>query len=188
MRLSLSIRQAYRDTTARESVKAKRNATFTVHYEAHREQVYRYLYGRTGNKEDAHDLTAQTFLAAYKNYTQYNADAPFLHWVMGIAHNKCVDFYRQKREVVALDTIAPPMHPAPLPEDAVDKQMQLEQVAHALQTLSEARQEVIALRLFAGMSNSEIADIMNKTPQAVAVLVHRALQDLKAQLSEGGNT
>ncbi|MEO0597928.1 MAG: RNA polymerase sigma factor, partial [Chloroflexota bacterium] len=92
MRLSLSIRQAYRDTTARESVKAKRNATFTVHYEAHREQVYRYLYGRTGNKEDAHDLTAQTFLAAYKNYTQYNADAPFLHWVMGIAHNKCVDF------------------------------------------------------------------------------------------------
>lgn len=183
MPVSLSLRQKV--STDEADVSEDTDTIFADYYEAHREQVYRYLYGRTGNREDAHDLTAQTFIAAYEHFQQYKRDAPFLNWVMGIARHKCVDYYRQKREVVALDAIEPPAHPAPLPEEAVSRQLRLERVASALQTISESRREAVALRLFAGMSNPEIADVMDKTSQAVAVLVHRGLQDLQAQLAEG---
>jgi RNA polymerase sigma-70 factor (ECF subfamily) len=159
--------------------------TFSDYYEAHHQQVYRYMLVKTGNREDAHDLTAQVFLAAYENYAMFEHNSQFITWVMGIARNKLVDYYRSKREQVALIAAGDLPHPAPLPEEAIHQKLQLERVTNALDALSEDRQEAIALRLFGGLSNTEIAKVMQKTPAAVGMLIHRGLQDLQTRLTQG---
>lgn len=158
---------------------------FAALYEQARDPVLRYVLARVGNRADADDITAQAFLAAYEARDRYRGDAPFVAWVIGIARRKIADHYRRRRDNVPLSDMPAVEHPAPQPEAAVVHQLEIERVARALHALSPERQEAVAMRLFGGLSNPDIAAVMDKTPQAVAMLVHRGLQDLKTRLAEG---
>lgn len=157
---------------------------FSAVYEAHRLRIYRYVLARVGHVDDAHDLTAQIFLKAYRNTASYREESPVLHWLIGIARHQIVDHYRQVRIELPLDLAQYiPTRTQPL-EDSVENRLRLEQVAQALKELTEDRREALALRLFAGLKNQEIADIMGKSADAVAMLVYRAVQDLNARLGK----
>ena len=66
-------------------------------YECHLDQVFRYFYYRLGHREDAEDLTEQTFLRAWQAIGSYDyRGAPFAAWIFRIAHNLLVD-HRHRR-------------------------------------------------------------------------------------------
>ncbi|MAU13587.1 MAG: hypothetical protein CL607_27470 [Anaerolineaceae bacterium] len=155
---------------------------FAQLYEQYKQQVYRYMLARTGSVPDAHDLTAQTFLGAYRSWPQFRQDVPVIHWLMSIARRKAADHFRQQRDEVQLTETLNLPDPAPLPEDMAAQEIRLQKVSEMLHALSEDRQEALALRLFAGLSNVEVAHIMGKTPEAVAMLVLRATRDLQERL------
>lgn len=160
--------------------KAERDpAAFTELYRRHLQRVYAYHSARTGNQADAQDLTSQTFMAALENIARYRGPNTFAAWLLTIARHKLADHYRSQRPTDALDDD----HPDPRSfEDSTVTRLQLSQIADALHTLTPDRAEALTLRIFANLSAAEVANAMGKTEAAVKMLVHRALQDLKAIL------
>jgi RNA polymerase sigma-70 factor (ECF subfamily) len=155
----------------------------TVYYQ-HRLAIYRYILARVGHIEDSQDLTAQVFLKAYQNAASYRRETAIVYWLIGIARHQIIDYYRRKRTDVSLSDASEIPTPAPSLEDSLEQRERLRRVSEALNVLSEDRREALSMRLFAGLSNPEIAEIMGKSADAVAMLVHRGLQDLKNRLGE----
>lgn len=157
---------------------------FASIYKQHRLSIYRYILARVGHVEDAQDLTAQVFLKAYQNLASYRGDASIVYWLIGIARYQIIDYHRSAVNDVPLDAFQE-MTSSALPiEDALEKEIRLRRVSEALNALSEDRREALSLRLFAHLSNPEIAEIMGKSPEAVAMLVYRGIHDLKKRLGD----
>ena len=68
---------------------------FETVYEMYYDRVFKYAYTILLNKEDAEDVTAETFVAAYRNYSRYDAQkASMATWLTRIAHNRAVNLRR----------------------------------------------------------------------------------------------
>lgn len=76
-------------------VRSMKQPGFETVYEMYYDRVYKYAYTILLNKEDAEDVTAETFLAAYRNYSRYDAEkASIATWLTRIAHNRAVNLRR----------------------------------------------------------------------------------------------
>lgn len=58
--------------------------------------IYQFCYRFITNREDAHDLTQQTFIKAYNNLSSLNDSSKFASWIYQIALNQCKDEARKK--------------------------------------------------------------------------------------------
>lgn len=171
------------DMTLVQAAKTDMSA-FSGLYQRYATQVYRYLLVRVGNAPEAQDLTSQTFMAAMQGLKSYRGQQPFPAWLLGIARHKVADLYRRQQPDVGLEMAEDMAADADGSlEDAVSRQLALEQVARKMQTLAPDRAEALTLRLFGGLEVPEIAQIMNRNEAAVRMLVFRGLRDLQAQLN-----
>jgi RNA polymerase sigma-70 factor (ECF subfamily) len=158
---------------------------FAAIYERYLPNVYRYTLSRVGNVQDAEDLTTQTFIAAMTGLKTYNAKSAVLTWLLGIARHKIADFFRQGKEpMLSLDQAPdlPANHPSP--EVAAQQAWQIAQVAAGIATLSPDRAEALTLRLFGGLSVPEIAELMDRSEDAVYALMSRGMRDLRQWLQD----
>jgi RNA polymerase sigma-70 factor (ECF subfamily) len=164
--------------------KASRNPqAFSELYERHVDRVYRYLLSRTGNRDDAQDLTSQTFLTALEQLPRYRGEGVFVAWLMGIARNKATDHFRNRRPETDIDESFDLPDSGEATDDLVERQLAVESVARKLKVLAPDRAEALSLRLFGGLEVAEIAPILGKNEAAVRMLVFRGLRDLQAQLN-----
>lgn len=159
------------------------SGAFAILYRRHLNRVYHYLLARTQNVADAQDLTAQTFMSALENIRRYQPQGKFLAWLLTIARHKANDHFRHQRHLISLEDAEEMPHPALPPEEAVDRRLQLEHIAHALNQLSPERAEALNLRLFSGLSAAEISIMLGKSEAAVKMLIHRAWHDLRQRLA-----
>lgn len=67
----------------------------------------RFVKFRIGNREDAQDVIQEICLAAFQKFSSLNDISNFKPWLLGIARNKCNDYYRSKAksEEVSFDDI-----------------------------------------------------------------------------------
>lgn len=171
---------------------------FGVLYERYVTAIYRYVYYRVGNVEDAEDLTARVFLRALNHIHRYDERGlPFSAWLYRIAHNVVVNFHRDQRRhhLLSLEAVAedPERHPAPAqhsegdPEavdQALDAARAREQLLRAIRRLPEDRQHLLVLKFVQGLSNAEIGMIMNRSEGAVKSLYHRTLLQLRTLMAQ----
>lgn len=66
-------------------------------YEMYGERIYRYTFRMLGNRSDAEDATAETFLRVLRRATELRADGAFRTWLFRIARNLCIDKLRQHK-------------------------------------------------------------------------------------------
>jgi len=158
---------------------------FAELYQRHMNGIYLFHLMRTGNADDAQDLTSQTFLAALESIQSYRGQGSFRGWLFGIAGHKVADHYRRKRPDVSLENggaeVLP--DPAPPPEEVVATRLHLAQVAEALRKLGLEQAEALTLRLFGGLSAAEVGRIMGKSEAAAKMLVYRGLRKLRDELA-----
>lgn len=155
---------------------------FAELYRRHLTRVYRYVLARTADPHLAEDVTAQTFLAALEGIRRYRGDGQFAAWLLRIARNKLSDYFRGRKTTMPLEDAAYVAATDPLPDQVVASQLQIRQVARALQALAPDRAEALVLRLFGELSVAEIGVSMGKSDAAVKMLVHRGLRDLQQRL------
>lgn len=151
-------------------------------YHRHMLSIYRYHLARTGEVQDAQDLTAQTFLAALESIASYRGGS-FLSWLFGIASHKVADHFRHKREHLSLEEVVEIHHPDPLPEEIASQRLQMQRISQALQALTPERAEAVVLRIFGGLSAAEVGRRLGKSEAAAKMLVHRGLSDLQQRLA-----
>src|SRR6266516_2637517 len=62
------------------------------------DRIYSYLHMTVGNRQDAEDLTTQTFLKMLESIRRFRwQSAPFSAWLFRIAHNLARDHFRANR-------------------------------------------------------------------------------------------
>ena len=149
-------------------------------YDMNVDRVYRHIYYRVGNEQDAEDLTQQVFLKAWQAIHRYKKTAsPFVAWLMTISHNLVVDFYRARKDTVHLEAEVLADGSALSPEQAAEASFEQQRLRRAILQLGGDEQQVVILRFIEGFEFSEIASLMKKKEGNVRVILHRALVKLR---------
>lgn len=156
---------------------------FAELYRRNLSRVYGYLLARTGNVQDAQDLTSQTFLTALEQIGTYRGEGSVIAWLLSVARHKLGDHFRRRKPTLALEAALDLADETASPEDQTGQQLRLERVTLALQALSPDRAEALALRIFGRLSVAEVASSMSKSEAAVRMLIHRGLRDLQGRLA-----
>lgn len=160
------------------------------------------LDARLRGKVDASDVVQQTMMHAYQARAEFRGrtDAELVAWLRQILARDLAhavrDLGRQKRDVgrersleAALDASSARLElwlaaEQSSPSQQADRQEQLTRLAAALAELPEAQREAIVLHYWQGQSLADIGRQLNRTPAAVAGLLHRGLQHLRRCLRE----
>lgn len=151
-------------------------------YELYFDKIYNYLYFKTMHHNEAEDLTAVVFLKAWEAIGNFQWQGyPFSAWLYRIAHNQLVDHYRTRRELLPLEA-AEHHDCGDDPFEAVERSLLLAQIRGSMKNLTCEQQRVVTLRYFEGYSICEIAKMMNKPPDAVRAMQHRALRGLQPRV------
>jgi len=152
-------------------------------YNADMPNLFGYLVYHTQDRELAQDITAATCLQALERLDQYDPSRSKLkNWIFGIAKNQLYDHLRsQKRQPIhiALSSIAEHLITDSGLEPDYDRRETFLEVLSHLEDLSEREKEVIALRYGAGLSNAEIASMLELSGNHIAVLHNRAIEKLR---------
>jgi RNA polymerase sigma-70 factor (ECF subfamily) len=154
-------------------------------YDIHVDRVYRHIYYRVGNEQDAEDLTQQVFLKAWQAIPRYKKMAsPFIAWLMTISHNLVVDFYRTRKDKAYLEAEILADGPTSNPEQAAETSLEQQRLRRAILKLGSDEQQVVILRFMEGFQFSEIASVLSKKEGNVRVILHRALVKLRSILEK----
>lgn len=162
---------------------------FAQWYHEHRESVFRYVRFRVATREVAEDVTSEVFMKALRSLHRYDPNrASSRTWLLRIARNAVTDHLRSLKRRgslhVSLDRIPDLVSNLPSQEERVLKEERIQALLNATQKLRQADQEILSLRYGAELSNGEIAESLNISPNAVAVRLHRALKRLQEVVLE----
>lgn len=163
-------------------------AHIITRYEA---KLNRYLR-RLGvnNDDDRADVLQDIFIKVYKNLHGYNQSLPFSSWIYRIAHNEAVSWHR-KRSVrpeghLVLDSddiLNFQRAKEESSEVSVDKQINAEQLAKAMDKIDEKYRAVLVLRYFEHKDYNEISDILQIPAGSVGTLLYRGKRALRDVLN-----
>ena len=152
-------------------------------YDFYVSRIFRFAFLKIGNKENAEDLTSETFMRFWtfirKEKVTADTAEPILY---KIARNRIIDFYR-KKEIVTMEIdeeLAGSI--ADKQSDFISKLINREEIKEMMELLREIKdeyQEIIILRFVEELEIEEIANITGKTKGSVRVLSHRALKSLE---------
>jgi RNA polymerase sigma-70 factor (ECF subfamily) len=154
-------------------------------YERYMTKIYNYIYYRTGNQQDAEDLTAKVFFRAMAHIETYeDRGMPFQAWLYRIAHNLVANFHRDqgRRKIVPLDDYVAHSLKTDAPDKQTETNEEREMLLKAIRRLPPERQELLILKFIEHKSNAEIGEMMQRTEGAIKSLYHRTLLALRDEL------
>jgi RNA polymerase sigma-70 factor (ECF subfamily) len=176
------VRERLPDESALISRAQQDPRAFAPLYDHYVDAIYRYCARRLGDAEAAADMTSLIFSRALAALPTYRGSGSFRSWLFAIAHNAVVDGQRAGYDWAPLDTGADQVDPAPTPEEVVLHQDEARELRAVLRSLPHDQRQVVELRL-AGLTNTEMAKILNRSVPAVKMLQGRALTRLHALLA-----
>lgn len=157
---------------------------FEIIFEQYKEKIFRLIYRLTNSYEEAEDITADVFVAAYKSYANFQGKSEVYSWLYRIALNHCTNNLirdkRRKKMIVLLND--------PTKEDVIsidDELVKKEKegwVREIINNLSEKYRNVIILREMEGLNYEKIANILNISKQTIGIRLLRGRMMLKKRL------
>ena len=149
------------------------------------EPLYRFIYYKVQNQEEAEDITQETYVKTLK-YFQKNKllQENFLAFMKIVSLNLIRDRWRQKKHrggVVNFQEINPKEVACGDKQDDIAQRLVLES---ALAKLSQEQQIILDLRIIKGYSAAETAKVLGKTEGAVRTAQYRALKALAQILDD----
>lgn len=159
-------------------------ARFAELYENNFDCVYAFIARRVRDRNEAEDLTSEVFHKALAGLARFEwRGLPFAAWLFKIASNAIID--RSKR--VAKEQQTPDVLGLPADVNPQEIEDEIEQRARLFQLVDRLpvdQRRVIGMRFAEEKSIREIANALGRSEGAVKQLQFRALQNLRAQLSD----
>lgn len=174
-------------------VKNKDHQAFGEFYDLYIDKIYRFIYFKVNSVEDAQDLSSEVFLKVWQYIYEDKKIDNLNAFVYIVARNVVVDFYRQKARREENEEPVSENHITLLDQqsDLLKKQIkdsELSEVLLELKNLKDEYREALILYYLDELSIKEIAKILDKTPGACRVLIHRALNALKEAINKKNQT
>ena len=154
-------------------------SAFERFVDEHEGAVLRYIRTRTSEPAVAEDALQETFIAAWRRAGTFRGGASARSWLLTIARNAVRRQYRRSAgepdTFEPLDAVAVKAGWGRDSDDRWADRITAEQlVQRGFQGLSESDREILVLRDLEGMSNDEVADLLDLSLAAVKSRVHRA--------------
>ena len=162
-------------------------------YHEFQKLVYNVALNYIQNTEDAEEVTQDVFVKVYNSLGNFNQKSSYKTWIYRITINQCLDFLKQKnsqkrffifgkksqneQEYLNTSTFE---HPGILMEQQEDAKILFE----IINTLTENQRTAFLLSKLDGVSNTEIAEIMQLSISSVESLIFRAKNNLKEKLAD----
>ena len=158
-------------------------ATFEALYRSSRDDVYAYVAGLLRDRSAAEDVTAAAFERAYRKRSRFDPRRGTPRaWLFGIARNAALDELRRRRRHTEL--VDEPLDESAAPDERAEVGLRRAALRAALAELSPRERELIALKFFAGLSNAEIADVLDVSETNAGTRLHRTIQKLRRACDE----
>jgi RNA polymerase sigma-70 factor (ECF subfamily) len=168
-----------REELLRGAVLAGNENAWRTWYDESFDELYRYVRWRCGGRKDwADEIVQDTWLTAVRRMRRFDPrQGPFLAWLRGIAANLLRNELRRRRRATKFLQSAEGQigETCEAGSDWEDRRRQ-EEVAAALDALSEREEAVLRAKYLDGLSVAEIAAARGETPKAVESLLTRARQ------------
>ena len=193
MSVDPSVREADRELV--EAILAGDAGAYRGIVERYQARVYRMLCGMVRDPEEAHDLTQEAFIKAYKNLDRFRLESSFYTWLYRIATNVGIDHIRRRKkrqhsefdEAVATRDSAggiDPMHGRDDPGKNLERKQLKDRIFDAMDELSPEHRQIILLREVEGFSYQEIAETMEIPEGTVMSRLFYARRKLQTLLGE----
>ena len=160
----------------------------------HRQPVYRYIHSMVRDSTEAEDLTQETLLRAHRKLSSLADHTKLVPWLYRIATNVCHDRFRQtsyRNRPESFDAHADgnasneAADTAPRLDTVIEQKEMSDCVQEYLANLSDSYRSVILLHDMEGMTNPEIAAMLDVSLATVKIRLHRAREQLRTALKAG---
>lgn len=132
----------------------------------HKMKIYNFIYSKVFDRDTAEDIFQETFIKVIKTLKRgvYNEEGKFLPWVMRIAHNLVIDFFRKNNRIPTFDNnddydifqLISDGNPT-AERSMIDEQV-VEDLQKLIVELPQDQKDVLTMRLYKDMSFKEIAE------------------------------
>lgn len=152
-------------------------------YNRYHRDVYHFALYFTNNKQEAEDITQETFIKIMKSISSLKDPERLKTWILTIARNTAMDLQR-KRKFVSLfpEWVFDKEKDSVTPEERLIQKGEWTELQNALLKLKQQYRTVVILRGLKELTIKETADILGCNEAKVRVDYHRALQLLKKQV------
>lgn len=161
--------------------------------ERHSKRVLDYIRMMVKNDELADDIYQETFIKVVRfiDDGRYTDNGKFLSWVLRIAHNQVIDYFRQTKQqnnLTEADAGYDILNTKKLADASIEDRMVSEQTEADLRKLVDnlpaEQKEVVLMRYFGAMSFKEIAEQTNVSINTALGRMRYALINLRKMIKQ----
>jgi len=178
-----------------ELLSESKDKAFAFIVEEYAQKVYQSCYYQLGQREDAEDLTQETFVSIYNALDRFEGRAKLSTWIYSITQNKCREHIRNKSRkkrqghLTVLENEDSHFVPSGIinndhPEQLLEDKEQAKILFDAIDQLAENQRRAYILSKIEGYSYQEIAELMETSVSSVESLLFRGKKRLKELLSD----
>ncbi|MEO0058929.1 MAG: hypothetical protein RLZZ312_576 [Bacteroidota bacterium] len=159
----------------------------SVLIKTHQSKIYGFIYSKIQDRDVCDDVFQDTFIKVIKTLKSgsYNEEGKFLPWVMRIAHNLVIDYFRKNKKMPMLRETEEFSIFSILRDDSlnVENEMISTQVANDLNKIVEElpndQREVLKMRLYQDLSFKEISELTDVSINTALGRMRYAIMNLR---------
>lgn len=156
-------------------------------YKQYSKRIYNLAYRMTGNKDDASDITQETFIQGFKSLDKFRSESQIYTWLYKIAKNKSLRFLEKKNKTTftslqeLIDKTSSPISDEISETEKTNYISQVKDgcLSGLLRCLSLQQRLAFILNVILDIPVEQVAGIIDKSENATRILVHRSKQNLK---------
>lgn len=158
----------------------------------HQKKVFSYIMLSVKNRELAEDIFQDTFIKVINTLktNNYKEEGKFLQWVMRIANNLKIDYYRKNQRMPLYETtgdfdIFDVIYGCdPSAEDKIITEQIYEELQHLVKLLPDEQREVLEMRIYQDVSFKEISNVTGVSINTALGRMRYALINLRKIIKE----
>lgn len=156
----------------------------------HKSKIYTSIYLLIKDQYLAEDIFQETFIKVINTLRsgRYNEEGKFLPWVMRIAHNLVIDYFRREKRAPVITSAdgADVLNMLQVYEESAEEKILRDQthtdLRNLIQSLPDEQKEVLIMRHYAELSFKEIADVTDVSINTALGRMRYALSNLRKMM------
>jgi RNA polymerase sigma-70 factor (ECF subfamily) len=174
-----------------EKLKAKDRNAFNELVALYKNNVINTCYRFLLNQQDAEDVSQEVFIEIYQSIHSFRGEAKLSTWIHRITVTKCLDEIKKRNRKKRITSIGKLLHidffanwiaGGTMPDKTLHENERLKEIEIVLNSLQENQRVAFTLSKIDGLSNNEIAEIMDTSVTAVESLIYRAKKKTSQEL------
>jgi RNA polymerase sigma-70 factor (ECF subfamily) len=155
-------------------------------------RIFNFINSKVQDRDTAEDIFQDTFIKVIRTLKggQYNEEGKFLPWIMRIAHNLVIDFFRKNNRMPKVknteefDIFRFISDNSPNAEHSMVQDQVVKDLQKLIQELPEDQKQVLIMRLYRDMSFKEIAENTNVSINTALGRMRYAIINLRKLIDE----